>query len=58
MGKFKKVGFVEDHSGVLHVNPARLRVVHDGDRRISIAAHRAIQQAPESEERREPLACQ
>ena len=58
MGKFKKVGFVEDHSGAFHVNPARLRVVHDGDRRISIAAHRAIQQAPESEERREPLACQ
>ena len=58
MGKFKKLGFVEEHSGVLHVNPARLRVVHDGDRRISIAAHLAILQAPESEERHEPLACQ
>ena len=23
MGKFKKLGFIEDHSGVLHVNPAR-----------------------------------
>jgi CRP-like cAMP-binding protein len=58
MGKFRKLGFVEEHSGVLHVYPARLRVVHDGDRRISIAAHLAIQQAPESEERDEPLACQ
>ena len=29
MGKFKKCGFIEEHSGVLHVNPARLQVVHN-----------------------------
>jgi CRP/FNR family transcriptional regulator, cyclic AMP receptor protein len=56
MGKFKKLGFIEEHSGVLHVNPARLHVVHDGDRSISIAASPAIPQAPESEERHWPLA--
>lgn len=56
MGKFKKLGFIEENSGVLHVNPARLHVVHDGDRRISIAAHPAIPQAPDSEERHWPLA--
>ncbi len=53
MGKFKKLGFVEEHSGVLHVNPARLHVVHGGDR---IAASPAIPQAPEWEERHWPLA--
>ena len=31
MGKFKKCGFIEEHSGVLHVNPARLHAVLDGD---------------------------
>ena len=56
MGKFKKCGFIEEHSGVLHVNPARLQVVHNRDRSISIAASAAIQQAPESEERHWPLA--
>jgi DNA-binding Lrp family transcriptional regulator len=56
MGKFKKLGVIEKHSGVLHVNPARLHVVHDGDRRLSIAASAAIPQAPESEERHWPLA--
>jgi CRP/FNR family cyclic AMP-dependent transcriptional regulator len=56
MGKFKKLGFIEEHSGVLHVNPARLHVVHDGDRRISIVASAAIPQAPESEEGDWPLA--
>ena len=53
MGKFKKLGFVEGHSGVLHVNPARLHVVYDGDR---IAASPAIPQETEWEERRWPLA--
>jgi CRP-like cAMP-binding protein len=56
MGKFKKLGFIEENSGVLHVNPARLYVVHDGDRNISIAASPAIPQAPEWEERHRPLA--
>lgn len=48
MGKFKKLGFIEENGGVLHVNPDRLHVVDDGDRSIS--------QAPESEERHWPLA--
>jgi CRP-like cAMP-binding protein len=56
MGKFKKLGFIEENSGVLHVNPAHLHDVHDGDRRSSIAASAAIPQAPESEERHWPLA--
>jgi CRP-like cAMP-binding protein len=56
MGKFRKLGFIEEHRGVLYVNPARLRVVHDRDRRISIAVHRAILEAPESEERHRSLA--
>ena len=56
MGKFKKRGFIEEHSGVLHVNPARLRDVHDDDRRIATAASAARPQAPESEERHWPLA--
>ena len=56
MGKFKKCGFIEEHRGVLHVNPARLQVVHKRDRNISIAASAAIPQAPESEERHWPLA--
>lgn len=56
MGKFKKLGFIEAHSGLLHVNPARLRDVHDGDRRLSIAACTAIPHAPEPEERHWPLA--
>ena len=56
MGEFKKLGFIEENSGVLHVNPARLHDVQDGDRRLSIAASAAIPQAPESEERHGPLA--
>ena len=56
MGKFKKLGFIEAHSGLLHVNPARLRDVHDGDRRLSIAASTAIPHASEPEERHWPLA--
>lgn len=34
IGKFKKLGFIEEHRGVLHVNPVRLHDVHDGDRCI------------------------
>jgi CRP-like cAMP-binding protein len=56
LGKFKKRGFIEEHCGVLYINPARLHLVPDGDRRGSIAAPRAIAQAPVSEERHWPLA--
>ena len=56
MGKFKKLGFIEEHSGVLHINPARLHVVPDGERRRSLAASSAMPQAPDSEERHWPLA--
>jgi CRP/FNR family transcriptional regulator, cyclic AMP receptor protein len=56
MGKFKTLGFIEENSGVLNVNPARLHVVDDGDRCMSIAASAASPQAPESEERHWPLA--
>ena len=38
MGKFKKLGFIEVNSGVLHVNPARLHAVQNDHRRVSIAA--------------------
>ena len=56
LGKFKKCGFIEEHRGVLYINPARLHIVPDGDRRGSIAASRAIAQAPASDERHWPLA--
>jgi CRP-like cAMP-binding protein len=56
MGKFKKLGFIEEHSGLLYVDPARLRDVHDGDRRIAIGASAAVPHAPEPEERHWPLA--
>ena len=52
MGKFKRLGFVEEHSERLYVNPARLRDVDDGDRRIAPA----IPHVPEPEERHWPLA--
>jgi CRP/FNR family cyclic AMP-dependent transcriptional regulator len=67
MGKFKKLGFVEENGGVLHVNPARLdrlmqpadqrqpQTVHDGDLPTSLAAHPAML-AHESEERHQSLA--
>ena len=51
IGTFKKLGFIEKDGGVLHVNPARLHVVDDGDRHISIAASSASSDAPKSEER-------
>ena len=54
LGKFKKCGFIEEHRGVLYINPTRLHTVPAGDRRGSIAASRAI--APASEERHWPLA--
>jgi CRP/FNR family cyclic AMP-dependent transcriptional regulator len=38
MGRFRQLGFIEDRDGVLHVNPARLRVVPDGHRRLSSRA--------------------
>jgi CRP/FNR family cyclic AMP-dependent transcriptional regulator len=68
MGQFKRLGFIEENSGVLHVNPGRLdrlgqparqrrlHQVHDGDRPVSIGAHPAIPPAQESEERHRHLA--
>ena len=47
---------IERRSGVLYVNPARVHLVPDGDRRSSIAASAAIPRAPESEERHWRLA--
>lgn len=37
MGKFKKLGFIEKNGGVLHVNPARLHVIREDSRNLSIA---------------------
>jgi CRP-like cAMP-binding protein len=56
IGKFKKLGFIEAHSGVLYVNPASLHGVSNSDRRSSIAASPAVPEASESEERHWPLA--
>ena len=56
MRKFKQRGFIEERSGVLYVDAAHLRDVHDDDRRIAIAASVAMPQAPQSGERRWPLA--
>lgn len=56
MGRFKKLGLIEEHSGRLHLNPDRLRNVHDSDRRMAIDASAAIPHAPEPEERQWPLA--
>lgn len=35
MGKFKKLGFIEEDGGVLQVKPSLLHVVHDGNRGVS-----------------------
>jgi CRP/FNR family cyclic AMP-dependent transcriptional regulator len=35
MGKFKKLGFIEEDDGVLQVKPSLLHVVHDGNRGVS-----------------------
>ena len=56
LGKFKKCGFIEEDRGVLYINPARLHIVADGNRRGSTAASGARPQAPASEERPWPLA--
>jgi CRP-like cAMP-binding protein len=47
LSKFKKLGFVEKHGGVLHVNPDRLPVVPDGEQRRSMAASAVPQQRQE-----------
>ena len=52
MGKFKTLGVIEKHSGLLHVNPARLLDDRDGDQRIAAVASAAIPLAQESEEKR------
>ena len=50
MGTFKKLGFIDGHGGVLHVNPARLHIAHDGYRGIPSGVSPAIPQALRSEE--------
>ena len=56
MGKFKKLGFIEEHDGVLQVKPSLLHVVHDGNPDVSNGASPAIPQALTSEKRRWPRA--
>lgn len=55
VGKFTKLGFIEKHGGLFHVNPAHLRDVDDGDRHTAIAASAALVHAPEPEEKHWPL---
>lgn len=56
MGKFKKLGFIEESNGVIEVHPRLLRIVLENDRGASSGASPAIPQTPTSEERRWPLA--
>jgi len=43
MGKFKKLGFIEEDGGVLQVKPSLLHVVHDGNRGVSNGTSPAFQ---------------
>ena len=45
LGKFKKLGFVEKHGGVLHVNPDCRPFVPNGEQRLSMAASTLAQAA-------------
>lgn len=51
MGKFKKLGFIEEAGGVLHVHPSRLHIVRDGDQGIAGGASAAMPRVPRSEAR-------
>jgi CRP-like cAMP-binding protein len=51
MGKFKKLGFIEENGGVLQVTPSLLHVVHDGHRSVSNGTSPAIPQALRCEKR-------
>lgn len=56
MGKFKKLGFIEETSGVLHINPCRLHIVVEGHRDASRGASPAIPLMLTSEKGYWPLA--
>ena len=56
MGKFRKLGFIEQDGGVLHVKPSLLHVVHDGNRGVSNGTNPIILQALVSERRHWPRA--
>lgn len=56
MGRFKKLGFVEQNSGVLQVNPSLLHVVDGGDRNVSHSASPTVPEAFTSTERHRLLA--
>jgi CRP/FNR family transcriptional regulator, cyclic AMP receptor protein len=56
MGRFKKLGFIEEDGGVLQVNPSLLHVVHDDHRGVSNGTLPAIPQALRSEKGYWPLA--
>ena len=57
MGKFKKCGLLEEHNGVLYVNSARVQVVDERERSLSVAASAAIPRASASEERGRRVPC-
>jgi len=40
MGKFKRLGFIEEDGGVLHVTPSLLQILHDDQSRTSVRALR------------------
>jgi len=46
MSRFKKLGFITAHRGVLYVTPARLRAVHDGRRRVHGTSAAVVVPAP------------
>ncbi|HEX7282443.1 MAG TPA: Crp/Fnr family transcriptional regulator [Vicinamibacterales bacterium] len=50
LGRFKKLGFVEKHSGILYVDPGRLPAVLGGHQSVPIAAS-TVPQAPTPHER-------
>jgi CRP/FNR family cyclic AMP-dependent transcriptional regulator len=56
MGKFKKLGFIEEDGGVIEVKPSLLHLVHDGNRGVPRGTSPGTSQAFEAEERYWPLA--
>jgi CRP-like cAMP-binding protein len=51
MGKFKKLGFIEEDGGVLRVRPSLLHIVHDGKRGVSNDTAQLLLQVLRSEKR-------